>query len=413
LEIDMSATTAVAPAVSATHPLQNVAFRRLWVGSTISIFGDQFYLVALPWLVLQITGSGMALGTILMLGAVPRAGFMLLGGVITDRFSARRILIATATGRMLLVAATAVLVYFHFLQLWHLYCLALAFGIADAFAMPAGQALIPSVVSQEHLPAANALISGSAQACSIAGPAPAGLVLRAFNVATAFAIDAVSFLFVIVALLWLKDSPSGMGRPRGGLWGLIMEGLRYVMKDRSMRSLMLLVTVLNLGVAGPLTVGLAVLAKGRFGSAATYGTLLSALAAGTLLGSLLPALIKQRRHRGLVVLGFSAIVGLDMIAIGLLHQLIPLLVLLATLGVGNGLTAVYVQSWFQGHIDRAFLGRVMSVFMFAAFGLLPFSYAIAGVLVQLKLTLMFMGAGGLVLAATLVAAVNKQVRAID
>jgi len=409
----MNATPAVAPVVSSAHPLSNPNFRRLWIGFTISLFGDQFYLVALPWLVLQITGSGIALGTILMLGAVPRAAFMLLGGVVTDQLSPRRILIATATARMLLVAVTAVLIYLRLLQLWHLYCLALIFGFADAFAMPAGQALIPGVVSQEQLPAANALISGSAQGCSIAGPAPAGIVLRTFNAAVAFAIDAVSFFFVIVALVQLKEGPSTPARPRGGLWGLIIEGLRYVIHDPPMRALMLLVTVLNLGVAGPLTVGLAVLAKGRFGSAAMYGTLLSALAAGTLLGSLLPALLKQRRHRGAIVLAFSTTVGLSMIAIGLLQHLIPIVMVLVTLGIGNGLTAVYVQSWFQGHIDRNFLGRVMSVFMFAAFGLLPFSYAIAGVLVQIKLPVMFIGAGGLVLMATFVAAINRQVRSID
>jgi hypothetical protein len=409
----MNATTAVAPAVSSSHPLRNADFRRVWIGSTISLFGDQFYLVALPWLVLQITGSGMALGAILMLGGVPRAAFMLLGGVMTDRLSPRRILIATATGRMLLVAATAVLIYLHLLQLWHLYCLALIFGIADAFAMPAGQALIPSVVSQEQLPAANALITGSAQGCSIAGPAPAGIVLRTFNAAVAFAIDAVSFFFVILALWQLKDGPSSPARPRGGLWGLVREGLRYVLQDPPMRALMLLVTALNLGVAGPLTIGLAVLAKGRFGSAAMYGTLLSALAAGTLLGSLLPALIRQQRHRGMILLGFSTVVGLGMISIGLLQQLISILAVLVVLGIGNGLTAVHVQSWFQGHIDRNFIGRVMSVFMFAAFGLLPFSYAIAGALAQIRLPLMFIGAGGLVLITTLIAAVNKQVRTID
>src|SRR5579864_2428123 len=251
----MSATTTIDPGVSKAHPLKNVDFRSLWIGMSISIFGDQFYFVALPWLVLLYTGSGVALGTILMVGAIPRAALMFLGGVATDRISARRILIATATTRMILVACAAVLLYLHVLHLWHLYFLALAFGIADAFAMPAGQALMPTIVSQEQLPAANALINSSAQVCSIAGPAPAGYVLRIWGVAAAFVIDAVSFLFVILALLRLKDVPFSRGPARGGIWKLIREGLQYVMKDAPMRSLMLLVTVLNFCVGGPLTVG--------------------------------------------------------------------------------------------------------------------------------------------------------------
>jgi hypothetical protein len=102
-----------------------------------------------------------------------------------------------------------------------------------------------------------------------------------------------------------------------------------------------------------------------------------------------------------------------MIAMVLVHGLIPIMVLLAILGFGSGLTAVCFQSWLQARIDRNFLGRVMSIFMFATFGLLPISYAAAGALAMEKLSIMFIGSGALVLAATVVAAMNKQIRAID
>jgi hypothetical protein len=158
---------------------------------------------------------------------------------------------------------------------------------------------------------------------------------------------------------------------------------------------------------------LGVISKQRFGSAAAFGMLLSSLAVGSLLGSLLPALIKFHYHRGLIVLSFGAVIGAEMIAMGVLHSFITMMVLLAILGFGSGLTAVCFQSWLQARIDRNFLGRVMSIFMFATFGLLPISYAVAGALAQAKLSLMFMGSGALVLVATAIAAVNKQIRAID
>jgi len=123
--------------------------------------------------------------------------------------------------------------------------------------------------------------------------------------------------------------------------------------------------------------------------------------------------MKYRYRRGLIVLGFSAAIGAEMIAMGLLHGFIPMMVLLAILGFGSGLTEVYFQSWLQARVDRNFLGRVMSIFMFAIFGLLPFSYAVAGTLAQTNLSLMFVGSGALVLAATVVAAVNQQIRAIE
>src|SRR5260370_4824715 len=126
------------------HLLCDPRFRLLWAGNTISWTGDQFYLVALPWLILQLTTSSIVLGTITMMAAIPRAALMLLGGAVTDRISPRRIMMLTASTRTVLVAAISALIWLHMLQLWHLYFLALCFGIADAFAAPAGQAYLPS-----------------------------------------------------------------------------------------------------------------------------------------------------------------------------------------------------------------------------------------------------------------------------
>jgi MFS family permease len=400
--------------VSKAHPLKNADFRFLWIGSTISSFCDQFYFVGLSWLVLLFNGSGLELGTVLMLEAVPRAAFMLVGGAVTDRISPKRIMITTAAARMLLVAATAALSYLHLLQLWHLYGLALAFGTADAFAMPAGQVLLPGLLSAEQLPAGNALINSSVQTSAIAGPAPAGLILKKWSVASVFLIDAIGFLLVVLALWRVKKVPCAPeSNSSDGIWKVILEGWRYVMKDPPIRSLMFLVIVLNLCVGGPLTVGLTIISKQRFGSATAFGLLLSSIAVGSLLGSLLPAFVKYRGRRGLIVLSFSTIIGVEMIAIGLLRGFIPLMVLVAILGFGSGLTGVYFQSWLQARIDRNFLGRVMSIFLFATFGLLPISYAVAGALAQAELSLMFIGSGALVLTATVVAAMNKQIRAID
>jgi hypothetical protein len=180
-----------------------------------------------------------------------------------------------------------------------------------------------------------------------------------------------------------------------------------------MRSLMFGVTVLNLCVGGPISLGLAIISKDRYGSSAAFGTLLSSIAVGSLLGSLLPALTRYRFRRGWVLLSFSAVIGAEMIVIGLLHGFILMMVLLAILGFGSGLTGVYFQSWLQARIDRNFLGRVMSIFLFATFGLLPVSYSVAGALAQVNLSLMLVGAGALVLAATVFAAMDKQIRAID
>src|SRR5579864_5535054 len=102
----------------AGHPLYNREFRYLWLGRTVSVCGDQFFLVALPWLILQLTGSGAILGGIMMVEAIPRAVLMLIGGAVTDRVSPRKIMILTAATRALLVAALAAFVWTHHVEVW-------------------------------------------------------------------------------------------------------------------------------------------------------------------------------------------------------------------------------------------------------------------------------------------------------
>jgi MFS family permease len=117
-------------------PLAIRDFRLLWVGESVSIAGTQLHMVALPWVVLQLTGSGLALGTVMMASAAPRALLMLFGGVATDRYSPRAIMIGSNVGRGILVALLALLVATARLELWHLYGIVLLFGAADAFSIP-------------------------------------------------------------------------------------------------------------------------------------------------------------------------------------------------------------------------------------------------------------------------------------
>lgn len=398
---------------AARHPLFNREYRCLWIGNTLSGCGDQFFLVALPWLILQLTGSAATLGGILMVEAIPRAALMLIGGAVTDRLSPRRIMIFTAAARALLVAGLAALIWDHHIAVWQLYALGFLFGVADAFAAPAAQTLLPSLVAPAQLPAANALSQGSQQASTLLMPAPAGLLIAACGVPSAFLIDAVSFLFIIGALLLLRDPPGSTSTgPRTNILYSILEGLRYVKNDAALSSLLIVVAVLNFCVAGPMSVGLAVLAKGDFHSATAYGFMVSSLAAGSLVGLVLAA-TRQQRHRGRVLLALSTVVGVCIVSIGTLHHWWALLACLFVLGLSAAFMNVHLLAWFQQRVDRMVLGRVMSVLMFASLGLIPVSLAAAGIAVQWNLAGMLVGAGALVLLVTMIAAAQPPVRRID
>jgi MFS family permease len=397
----------------ARHPLFNRDFRYLWIGNTVSGCGDQFFLVALPWLILQLTGSGAVLGGIMMVEAIPRAALMLVGGAVTDRVSPRKIMILTAALRTVLVATLAGFIWTHHVGVWQIYVLSFFFGVADAFAAPAAQTLLPSLVAPAQLPAANALSQGTQQIAMLALPAPAGIIIAAFGVASAFSIDAVSFLFIIVALLKLRDPPHvESALPHPNIAHSIVEGLRYVKNDVALRSLLLVASVLNFCITGPLSVGVAFLAKAEFGSPAAFGLLMSSVAAGALAGLLLAGARKQRK-RGRLLLVVSAVIGICTASIGLLSQLWSLFPILFVMSASAGFLNVHLLAWFQQRVDRAMLGRVMSVLMFASLGLMPLSLAAAGVAVQWSLRGMFAGAGALVLAVTCIAALQPPVREID
>lgn len=406
------ATAAIAAPAPNPHPLRNRHFRLLWAGGTISLLGDQFYLVTLPWVVLQLTGSAIAMGTVLMAGAIPRAVLMLMGGAVSDRFSPRRVMMATGAVRAMAVTGIGALLAVHGIHLWHIYLLTFAFGVADAFAMPAAQALLPTLVEADQLPAANALRATTGQLTTVLGPAPAAWLMKLLGAAAAFFIDAVSFLFVIGALWALPDPPrSAAPARRQGMLHSIVEGMRYLGSDASLRSLMLLATVLNFCMAGPFTVGLAYLARQRFASPTAYGIWVSALSAGSLLGMALAG-VRKLRMRGPLFLLLCTALGLTTAAFGLVEGLWPAAALLLAMGATAGFVNVQLQTWYQQRIERSMMGRVMSVLMFAAFGLMPISLAAAGFAITWSMRGMFAIAGAGVLVVVAFAATQKPVRQI-
>jgi MFS family permease len=395
------------------HPLRNPRFRLLWAGNTISWTGDQFYLIALPWLILQLTRSSIVLGTITMMAAIPRAALMLVGGAVTDRISPRRIMMLTASARTVLVAAVSALLWMHVLRLWQLYILALCFGIADAFAGPAARAYLPSLVEPEQLGAANSVSQSTIQVATLVAPGPVGLFIKAFGTAWAFFIDAISFLFIIGALWRLPDPPSAAtGAPRRNMFHSILDGLRYVQRDVALTSLMLVVSVLNFAIAGPVSIGIAVIAKQKLGTPLAYGLLMSAVAAGGLTGTLLAGLTKHRK-RGRLLLLVSTAIGLCLGCIGLVNSAPLLGAVLFFMTLTAAFLNVQLIAWFQQRVERAMMGRVMSVLMFASVGLMPFSLAAAGVAVKWSLPGTFIIAGAMVLLVTLLAAAHRPVREID
>jgi MFS family permease len=390
------------------QPLRHRDFRLVFGGETISVLGDQFHFVALAWLALQLTGSGLALGTVLMTAAVPRAVFMLLGGAFSDRFSPRTLMLVSNLIRGVVVAVVAALVLTGRAELWHLYVLAAIFGIVDAFFYPALNTIVPMIVPRNLLAPANAVIQGSTQVMGLIGPALAGVVIALLETGPAFVIDAASFGVAALAVYLVRGgrraAPShDDGSERTSVIASIGEGIRAAWADPAVRGTLILIAAFNLAFTGPVSVGLAWLAEERFaGGSAAFGLLFSAWGGGALLGAIIGGSIRRISRFGTVLLACSLILGVGLALIGLAPNVAVALAIVAPMGILVGTINVQYISWLQRRVAEELRGRVMSLVMLASIGLAPVSLAAAGALVDLgAATLMYAVAGGIVIVAAL------------
>ena len=395
--------TTTAPLAS-RNPFAVRDFRLLWIGEAVSAIGDQFALIALPWLALVMTGSALALGGVLALMAIPRAVLMLIGGVSVDRFSPRRVMLASNTVRLVAVTVLGVVVLAGAAELWMLYAFALVFGIADAFFFPAQTSITPELVEPEQLQRASGIVQGTAQASLLVGPAIAGVVIAGLGgtttvdvtgIGTALLLDAATFLVSLVTL-WLIRPRAHEERPPSSVLDDIKVGFRYVLRRASMRSMILLSLAANLLIVGPFEVGLPVLAYSRLPEgAAAFGILISAFGGGSLVGLALAAMLPAPRPSrfAFVVIGALSLAGVGLAFLPLVHSTLPAAVLIAVSGISLGFGNLHGMTWTQTRIAPDLMGRVMSVMITGSVGLVPVSMLIAGALVEISLDGMLVGAG--------------------
>jgi len=379
-------------------------------------------LIALPWLVLSLTGNALAVGTVLATAGIPRALFMLLGGALTDRFTPRRLMINSNVVRMALTGLLAGLVLTDLIQLWMLYVFALLFGLADAFFFPAQTSIVPQLVGKEQLQAGNAMIQGTATLSLFVGPILAGTLIAwldggatrsASGVALAFALDSLSFLGSISMLSLMKGVNARPENADGGVLESIREGLVFVWNDSTLKIVFALVAGINLLVVGPVFVGVPVVARMRFAEgAAAFGLIMSVFGGGSLLGIVLAGILPRPapRRLGAVLLMVMSVMGIGLAVIGIAPTTLVAALASLAMGTANGYNNVLLITWLQGRIAPEMTGRMMSLFMFAGVGLNPISTALAGALIGLNPTVLLAVAGSVMTIFTLSAAFSPAVR---
>ena len=384
----------------------NQNFRWLLRGALVSNLGDQLTIVALPLLVLQLTGDPLALGGVIALMGIPRAVFLLLGGAIVDRMSPRRVLMASKLANAMLLAMLALAATDADMRVIDV--LAFALGLAQAFGIPAGTALMPAALPAALLEAANGALMGLRQVAMLAGPLLAALLfgMARHGLALAFAIDCASFIVSAWTLSKVASTPVARAAPQR-LWRDVGAGLALVWNDLPMRLCFGYWAVVMLCIGGAMQVALPLLASTRFNGGTTLGWFLGANGAGMLLGMAAAALLGKHltgMRFGTMILLVDAAAGVLVAALGSGSHAWVVAALLLGIGALSGFLQITVYTWIQRRVPPAMMGRAMSIFMFIFMGLAPLSAVGAGALLTwIALPTLFLG-GGLLLVALAAAA---------
>ncbi|MCU0509933.1 MAG: MFS transporter [Anaerolineae bacterium] len=377
----MQAVSGRLPATFAA--LKHPNYRRWFVGQVLSLMGTWMQSVAQGWLVYELTGSRLALGAISFVGTLPALFLMLPAGVVADRVPKRKLLIVTQASMMVFAAVLALLAWTETLQVWHIGVLAFLLGVANSFDAPARLALVSELVEdRQDLQNAIALNATMFNLARVIGPAIGGLVLAGFGAAWCFALNAASFLAVLIALL-LMVLPRDVGHQTNRrMFADIGEGASFVWRHPVVRPLILLV-----GVASVFGFSYAVLLPAYASDVlkvdeAGYGLMNAAVGIGALTGSVTMASLARRGSKGRLLTFGSLLFPTALLGLAAVRNYYAALVCLMLVGLGFVSQNVLANTLVQTLSPDALRGRVMSFYSFMFFGTAPFGALLAGALAQ-------------------------------
>ena len=362
--------------------LKHRNFRLFFAGQFVSLIGGWMQSTAQGWLVYQLTGSKVLLGTVAAVGALPLLLLSVWGGSLADRHSKRTVIFFTQIGMMLLAFAFAALVWTGRIQPWHILVLAALGGVAMAFDMPARQAFTVEMTSREDLMNAISLNSSIFNGARVIGPSVAGFLMAHVGMAWCFFLNGLSFIAVIAGLLMMrlpKFVPPAEFHSTGRH---VLEGFTYVAGHRRLRPLLLL-----LGATGVFGWSYSVLLPayatdilhvGEHG----YGALLSANGLGALLGALTVATYGSRVRPRLMILGGLWVFSATLLLLAVVRWFPLVLMCLALGGWGMLLYFATTNTLVQTSVSDAMRGRVMGIWALVFGGTIPLGGLESGLLSQ-------------------------------
>jgi DHA3 family tetracycline resistance protein-like MFS transporter len=413
--------------------LRHRPFALLWAGQTISRLGDSLHRIALAWWVLEKTGSATAMGTVLVLSQIPLLIFLLIGGIVVDRFPRLRIMFLSDILSGSVVTFIAVFAWLDLLQIWHIYAASLIFGFVEAFFFPAYQSVIPQITPSEMLTSANSLNGLSARLTGIIGPAFGAWLVATGGTPLAFVFDGLSFFISALFIFPIlrsglhdvqkkEEETAAADKPKRTTKELLKqvfadfrEGLDAIITVPWIWITIVIFGFLNIMEGSPRAVSMPFLIQNDLhADVKLLGIFGSAFSFGYVLGMILLGQFKRLRWRGLS--GYLAITvnGFILVLFGLK---LPIPVLIGSMFVSGLCMSVFGLVWtstLQEMVPHDKLGRVYSIDALGSWVLLPIGFAIAGWatdLVGAPTVFLVGGAGTVVL--TLIGLLHPAIRNLD
>lgn len=367
--------------VGALRPLAIRDFALLWTGMSVSLVGDGIYFVAIAWQVYDLSNTPTALSVVGLAWAVPAVIFLLIGGVLSDRFERRKVLIASDLIRGGAVAGIGVLSLAGALELWHVIALVAVWGIGESLFGPAFLALVPDIVPAEQLVQANSLdMLMRPLGAQLLGPALGGLAVDTIGLGAAFMLDAASFGVSAACLLAISSRPilRNLAEPTTAR-AEIAEGIRFVFSQTWLWGSLVAASIFLLVFYGPWEVLVPYVVKNDLGGDAGDVGLVYASAG---LGAILVALFMgqralPRRHITTMYASWSA-GALLLAAYGLATNVWQAMIAGLFRGMASTCGMIIWMTLMQTRVPRRLLGRVTSVDWFMSVGLVPISFALTG-----------------------------------
>jgi MFS family permease len=387
----MTALAATARRMFSSLQVHN--YRLYLGGQAVSLSGTWMQSVAQGWLVLELTGSGTAIGLVLALQFLPVLFFGPLGGVIADRFDKRHILLVTQAAAGTLATTLGLLVLSDVVRLWMVYVLATGLGFVNLVDNPTRQTFIFEMVGPHQLTNAVSLHSVLVNVARVVGPAVAGALILTLGMAPCFLINGASYLAVIIALAAMRVTELRPGPRQPRRRGQLREGLRYVRTTPA-----LFTPLLMMAVIGTLTyefqVILPLLARFTFGGdAGTYSTMTACMGAGAVVGGLLTAAAGRRRPTALALAAIAF--GAVQIAAAWAPHLWVALGLLVLVGAASISFLSLGNATLQLASAPEMRGRVMALWAVAFMGTTPVGGPLIGWIAERLGPRYGLGIGGL------------------